>query len=98
MEKIEKLNLGGVPERFKEEGVFAHYKELIRVGDIIEAICDVNDGEIPRGTQVKIMGIIINPKPNDRGFEKRIKVEGYSGDYNPKRFKKVNEERNERKF
>jgi len=89
MEKIEKLNLGGVPERFKEEGVFAHYKELVRIGDVVEAIREVNNGEIPRGTRVKITDIIIDPKPNVRGFEKRIKVEGYDGDFNPKRFKRV---------
>ena len=72
MEKVEKLNLGGVPERFKEEGVFAHYKELIRIGDIIEAIRDVNGGKMPRGTRVKITDIIVEPKPNVRGFAKRI--------------------------
>jgi len=91
MEKIEKLNLGGVPEKFKDEGVFAHYKELVRIGDIVEAIRDVKNGEIPRGARVKITDILIDPKPNVRGFAKRIKVEGYAGDYNPKRFKKVSE-------
>ena len=37
MERLDNLNLRGIPEKFKEEGVFAHYKELVRVGDIIEA-------------------------------------------------------------
>jgi len=89
MERLDNLNLRGIPEKFKEEGVFAHYKELVRVGDIIEANCNVNNGEIPLGTKVKIADIIVNPMANIRGFEKRIKLEGYSGDYNPKRFKKV---------
>ncbi|NTU98504.1 hypothetical protein HGA64_00640 [Candidatus Falkowbacteria bacterium] len=89
MENFEKLNLGGIPEKFMKEGVYAHYKELVKVGDIVEAIRDVNDGEIPRGTKVRITEIIVDPKENLRGFEKRIRVEGYEGDYNPKRFKKA---------
>ncbi len=86
---IENLNLGGVPEKFKEEGVYVHYKEKVQVGDMVEAIKNVMDGEIPKGTKAKILDIIIEPNPNVRGFLKRIKLEGFKGEYNPKRFKKI---------
>ncbi len=89
MEKLDEKHFAGVPERFRQEGVIAHYRELVRVGDIVEAICDVKNGEVPRGTQAKITEIIIEPNPNKRGFLKRIRVEGFEGEYNPQRFKKV---------
>ena len=89
--EFEKLNLGGVPEKFKKEGVFVHYKEKAQVGDTVEALNDVLGGEVSKGTKAKITEIIIDPKPNVRGFSKRIKIEGFEGEYNPKKFKILKE-------
>ncbi|HHD92516.1 MAG TPA: hypothetical protein ENL06_02755 [Candidatus Portnoybacteria bacterium] len=89
--EIEKLNLGGIPEKIKEEGVYVHYREKAKVGDTVEALNNVMDGEIPKGTTGKITEIVIEPTPNVRGFLKRIKIEGFEGEYNPKKFKKLEE-------
>ena len=68
---FEKLNLSDVPEKFKEEGVYVHYQEKVRVGDTVEALNDVMDGKVPRGTTAKITEIIVEPHPNVRGFSKK---------------------------
>lgn len=81
-------NLGGFPERFKEQGVFAHNKELIKVGDMVETLVDVKGG-IPKGVKAKIVDIIVEPSANERGFYKRIKLEGFDGEFNPKKFRKI---------
>jgi hypothetical protein len=83
-----KPNLGGVPERFKQEGVFAHNKELIKVGDTVESLVDSKTG-IKKGGFAKIIEIIVEPSTNERGFYKRIKLEGFEGEFNPKKFKKI---------
>lgn len=93
MEKLDyESHLGGVPEKLREEGVKAHYSELARAGDLVEAICNVGDGIIPRGTRVKIIEMVVTPKlDGSRGFEKRIRVEGFEDNFNPQRFRKVKE-------
>ena len=88
---IADLNLGDFPEQFREKGVFVHYHEIVQVGDIVEAIKNIFNGEVPKGTRSEIIEIIIKPRANERGFLKRIKIEGYDGEYNPKKFKKIEE-------
>lgn len=83
-----KLNLGGVPERMKEEGVFLHYQDLGKVGDEVVAVTNV-DGKLEKGMQFTIQEIIIEPYGDKRGFYKRIKLKDMQGDFNPKRFKLV---------
>lgn len=89
MEKFGEENFAGVPERFREEGVIAHYREQVRVGDTVEAIRNIRNGEVPLGTQAEITDIIIEPNSGKRGFMKRIKIKGFPGEYNPQRFKRV---------
>jgi hypothetical protein len=92
MENFDESHLGGVPERFRQEGIKAHYSELVRTGDIVEAIRDIGGGEISRGMKAKIIEVVVTPNLNGkRGFTKRIRLEGFEGDFNPQRFKKVKE-------
>jgi hypothetical protein len=93
MENFDEKNFAGVPERFKEEGVRAHESKLVRVGDTVEAIRNVRNGEVPLGTRAKVIEIVIEPHDAKRGFAKRIKIEGYEGEYNPQRFKKIIDEK-----
>ena len=80
---------GGIPERFREEGVFGHYKELIKIGDRVTAIVNIQGNEKLKGAQLIIADIIVDPKTDGKGFTKRIKFLGIEGDYNPKNFKKL---------
>jgi hypothetical protein len=41
-------NLGGVPERFKSEGVFAYNRELVKIGDVVEALVNIQGGGAKR--------------------------------------------------
>jgi hypothetical protein len=82
-------DLGGIPEKLRREGIFVHYKEIAKIGDTVEAIVNVYGGEIPKGTRLEIEDIIIDPRGNDRGFEKYLKFKGVNGEFNPKKFKKV---------
>jgi hypothetical protein len=92
MENFDESHLGGVPERFRQEVVRAHYSELVRAGDMVEAICNVGKGIILCGTRAKITEVVVTPNLNGkRGFTKRIRLEGFEGDFNPQRFKKVKE-------
>jgi len=92
MENFDEKHFAGVPERFRKEGVRAHESELVRVGDTVEAIRNVRNGEVPLGTRAKVTEIVIEPHDAKRGFAKRIKIKGYEGEYNPQRFKKIIEE------
>ncbi len=82
-------NLGGVPERLRSEGLFAHNRELVRIGDTVEALVNVQGG-VPKGFQGIIIDLIVEPLGNERGFHKRIKFNGLAGEFNPKKFKKIN--------
>jgi len=73
----------------KEEWVFAHYQTLVKVWDIVEAVKDVMNGEVPKGTQAQIVDLDITTKWTTRWFTKRIILKWYDWDYNPKKFKKV---------
>lgn len=84
-----KLNLGGVPERMKQEGVFLHYQDLGKVGDEVEAISNVN-GVLEKGQRFVVDEVIVEPYGDKRGFYKRIKLKGFESEFNPKRFKLVN--------
>jgi hypothetical protein len=81
-------NLGGVPERFKSEGVFAYNRELVKIGDVVEALVNIQGG-VPKGFQGVIKDVIVEPLGNERGFHKRIKFNGIAGEFNPKKFKKI---------
>jgi len=89
IEKLPGPNLGGFPEKFKEDGIFVHGREIVKVGDYVEAIGDVESGKITKGTKLEVAEIIIEPKGNERGFEKLLKFKGIDGDFSPKKFKKV---------
>lgn len=81
-----KINLGGVPERMKQEGVFLHYQDLGKIGDEVETLSSVN-GVLEKGQQFVIEEIIIEPYGDKRGFYKRIRLKGVDGEFNPKKFK-----------
>lgn len=81
---------GGFPEKFKEGGLIVHGLEKVVVGDTVEAIADVA-GIIPKGTRLRVTELIVEPRDEKRGFTKRLQFEGYEGDFNPQRFRKVNE-------
>ena len=84
-----KPNFGGFPERFRENGVFAHNQVLVKIGDKVTAIVNIEGGKISKGTELEIEDIIIGPKDEARGFTKRIKLKGIEGDFNPKNFSKI---------
>src|SRR3989344_2940979 len=75
---------GGFPENFRENGVFAHNQVLVKIGDRVQALVDVEGGQIPKGAELEIEDIVIEPKAEARGFSKRIKFKGIEGDFNPK--------------
>lgn len=77
----------GVPERFKSEGVKISGNSLARIGEKIVAVSFVH-GVIPKGTECTISSILIEPKPNSRGFTKRIRIKEYPGEFPPQSFKK----------
>ncbi len=79
---------GGVPERWKEEGIYVHGRELVKVGDEVEAIGDVL-GVITRGTRLRVDELIVEPNGQQRGFTRRLGFVGIDGIFNPKRFIKV---------
>ncbi len=80
---------GGVPERFKQEGIKVSGNSLARIGDFVEAISFVG-GLVPRGTRSKILDILVEPNQNVRGFTKRIEIAAYPGQYlPPQRFKRI---------
>lgn len=89
MPELSELNLKGVAKKLKEESVFLHNKVIAQIGDTVEALHNVMDGEIPQGTQTEITAIITKPNPTVKGCGKRIKLEGFEGEYNPKKFKKL---------
>ena len=85
---------GGVPERFKREGVKVAGNELAKIGDVVVALGDVGD-LIHKGEQRKITAIHIEPRVDSdgRGFTKEIELEGFGGArFNPQRFRKVRKE------
>lgn len=82
-------DFGGFPERFKENGIFAHNQVLVKIGDKVKALVNIEDGKIPQGTELEIEDIVIGPKAEARGFTKRIKLRGIEGDFNPKNFSKI---------
>lgn len=81
----------GVPEKFKSEGIFVRGMERVIPGDRVKAIRNVEGSieTLTRGFQYRVADLIVEPNGNVRGFEKRLKLEGYKGDFNPKRFRKV---------
>jgi len=82
--------LGGVPERFKKEGVKVSGNELAKVGDVVVALHDIDNGLMKKGEQRRITVIHIEPKPNSRGFTKEIELEGMMGErFRPQRFRKA---------
>jgi hypothetical protein len=89
MEEKLLTNFGGIPEKFKREGVFVHYGELVKIGETVETIRNVMGGVLPKGTKYTVKDIYIDPNGNNRGFTKRIELEGVEGLFNPKRFKKI---------
>ena len=78
----------GVPQKWKEEGIFVHNRETVCIGDTVEAIRTVQ-GIIQKGTRLKIADLLVFPNWNDRGFKKRLKFNGIDGEFNPQRFRKV---------
>ncbi len=80
------LNLGGHPERMKLEGVKVDGNRLAKIGDFVVAIADLGK-TIKKGQHLKVSDIIVEPKGNERGFEKFLVFEGLDGDYNPRKFK-----------
>jgi hypothetical protein len=80
------LNLGGHPERIKLEGVKVDGNQLAKIGDFVVAIADLGT-TIKKGQCLKVLNIIIEPKGNERGFDKFLVFEGIDGDYNPRKFK-----------
>ncbi|MDE2311602.1 MAG: hypothetical protein KGJ93_00725 [Patescibacteria group bacterium] len=83
-------NLGGHPERMRQEGIKVHYNQLAKIGDMVEAIAEVR-GQMLKGTRLKIADIIIRLNGNERGFLKRLVFENVPGEFNPQRFKIVSE-------
>ncbi|MBY0110766.1 hypothetical protein K2Y00_02065 [Patescibacteria group bacterium] len=82
--------LGGVPERFKEEGVKVSGNKLAKIGDMVIALHDIQGGLMYKGEQRKITAIHIEPKPHSRGFTKEIELEGMMGErFSPQRFRKA---------
>lgn len=79
---------GGVPERWKEEGIFVHRRCRVKVGDEVEAIRTVLK-VIAKGTRLRISNVIVEPDDNDRGFKKGLQFDGVDGVFNPNRFIKV---------
>ncbi|MDD4319153.1 MAG: hypothetical protein PHW10_02415 [Candidatus Peribacteraceae bacterium] len=78
-----------VPERLMADGIFVHKQERVRVGDEVETLRTVA-GCIVKGTRLRIAGILVEPRGNQRGFSKRLQFEEFPGeDFNPKRFAKV---------
>jgi hypothetical protein len=82
-------NLGGFPEKFKAEGIFVHGQERVKIGDFVEAVIDVEKGKIPKGTVLEIEDIAIEPRGNERGFDKWLKFKGIYGNFNPRKFRKI---------
>ncbi|MEK9161045.1 MAG: hypothetical protein AAB440_03375 [Patescibacteria group bacterium] len=81
---------GGVPERFKEEGVKVSGNTLAKIGDMVVALHDIKGGLMYKGEQRRITDIHIEPKPNSRGFTKVIELEGMIGEhFSPQRFRKA---------
>jgi len=83
------LNLWWVPEKIREEGVFVHYRDKAVVWDVLESLRNIFWTEVIKWTRVKVEDILVRPKPNVRGFEKRLKLFWYEWEFNPKRFKKL---------
>jgi len=79
---------GGVPERWKEDGIFVHRRDRVKVGDEVEAIRTVLK-VIEKGTRLRISKIVVEPDDNDRGFKTGLEFEGINGVFNPKRFIKI---------
>ena len=79
---------GDIPERFIQEGVFGYKQQLLHIGDRVEAIRNVQE-IVAKGVQAVIIDILITPRSEGRGsgFNKRIVLQDYEGDFNPKRFK-----------
>jgi hypothetical protein len=82
-------NFGRFPEQFRNEGVFAHGMVLVKIGDKVTGIVNIQGNESLKGAELVIEDIIIEPKSEGRGFTKRIKFMGIEGEYNPKNFKKL---------
>lgn len=82
---------GGIPEKFKVEGVFVRGMEKVLPGDKIEATRNV-EGTLEileKGVLYTVASICIEPNGNFRHFSKRLELKGHEGDFNPKRFRKV---------
>ncbi len=79
----------GVPESFRKNGIFGYKMVLLRVDDTVEAIRNISGTNIEKGTRTKVREIVIEPNGNTRGFTKRVKLGNHEGDFNPKRFRKI---------
>ena len=82
-------NLGGFPEKFKAEGIFVRGQEKVKIGDFVEATVDMEKGKIPKGTILEIEDVVVEPRGNERGFDKWLKFKGIDGDFNPRKFHKI---------
>ncbi len=93
----EMAKFGGVPERFKAEGIFVSGMDRVLPGDWVEAKRAV-EGTIEtleKGVLYQVASLIVEPNGNFRQFSKRLSLVGHQGDFNPKRFKKVLESESE---
>ena len=79
---------GGLLERWKEQGIRVHGNGLAKIGMMLVAESTVQ-GKVPKGSTHRLTDISILPKPNQRGFTRMIKIEGYEEWFNPKRFRIV---------
>ena len=87
MDELYPRQFGGVPEKFKAEGIKGGDNILIKIDDSVIALRDMR-GKICKGQIYKITDIFIEPRGNARGFSKEIELEGFPAEgFNPYRFK-----------
>ena len=90
MESEITYNLGGVPERFKKEGIFIHNRQKARIGSRLRA--RKNRDSLQPGTILTVKDIIVEARGNERGFDKFLVFEEIKGLYKPGNFELIRED------
>ncbi len=86
-----KDNFRWVPDRFKTEWIFVYNRKKVVVGDSVEAMRNLKWTDIVKWTVYEVVDLLINPKPNIRWFSKQLVLEWVDWEFNPKRFRKIEE-------